>query len=343
MRIEADSSSCVVAVDAGGTSVRALALALDGRCLGLSRMDGGNPLVVGGSQVARGVAAAVAAAVAEGGADPSEVGGIVVAMTGHMPDGDLGYLGECLKELGVTAFPTLVPDILATFFSGRDAGEGYALVAGTGAAAIRVERSAIAAAADGLGHLLGDVGSGFWIGQGVVRAALAGLDGIGPQTKLTELLQAELPRRTTWPLHSRAEGLIAMVEALHARPARDLARFAKLAFAAAGDPVADRLVSRAADGLARTLAAVATEPWPAVFSGGILAAYPRLAQMVIVRAPKLGPVVVVPDGLAGAAAMALREALGRSIPDTLGRINQTLAPLRERHRAANRETKVKAA
>ena len=83
-------------------------------------------------------------------------------------------------------------DLLATYCSGTHRPDGYAVVAGTGAGAIRLERGRQVAVADGLGWLLGDEGSGFWIGHRVVRAALADLDGRGPATGLTPLVLARL-------------------------------------------------------------------------------------------------------------------------------------------------------
>ncbi|MFJ3876837.1 N-acetylglucosamine kinase [Streptomyces sp. NPDC090077] len=68
--------------------------------------------------------------------------------------------------------------------------DGLVLVAGTGAAAVRIRGHRLAAAADGCGWLTGDDGSGFWIAREAVRRALRALDGRGPDTVLLPRLAA---------------------------------------------------------------------------------------------------------------------------------------------------------
>ena len=75
-------------------------------------------------------------------------------------------------------------DLLAMFCAGSSDLDGHALVAGTGSAAIRVRGGEVEGVSDGSGWLLGDEGSGFWIGHHIVRAAVADLDGRGPWTGL---------------------------------------------------------------------------------------------------------------------------------------------------------------
>lgn len=76
-------------------------------------------------------------------------------------------------------------DIEAAFASAPGTpADGLALVAGTGAAATRISGRRCTVSVDGDGWLLGDEGSGFWIGRGAVRAALRMADGRGDPTTL---------------------------------------------------------------------------------------------------------------------------------------------------------------
>src|SRR4029077_2784062 len=91
-------------------------------------------------------------------------------------------------------------------------------------------------------------GSGFWIGQRVVRAALADLDGRGPATALTPLMLARLGA----PAPSAARGrepIVAVVRALYASPPVRLADYAGLVFEAGGDGTAGRMLGHAAAAL----------------------------------------------------------------------------------------------
>ena len=58
--------------------------------------------------------------------------------------------------------------------------------------AARVGDGRVDATCDGVGWLLGDRGSGFWIGHRVVRAAAAALDESGAPTTLVELVLTEV-------------------------------------------------------------------------------------------------------------------------------------------------------
>src|SRR4029077_20994861 len=117
---------------------------------------------------------------------------VVLAMAGAGRTSVAAEIRRRLAGLGLDAPRGVGADLLATYFSGTHRPDGYAVIAGTGAGAIRVEDGRQVAVADALGWLLGDEGSGFWIGQRVVRAALADLDGRGPSTALTQLLLARL-------------------------------------------------------------------------------------------------------------------------------------------------------
>jgi N-acetylglucosamine kinase-like BadF-type ATPase len=69
--------------------------------------------------------------------------------------------------------------------SGAFNGEpGIIFSAGTGAIAFGVDAQGDRFFADGWGSILGDEGSGYWIGQQALRAVCRGADGRGPQTRL---------------------------------------------------------------------------------------------------------------------------------------------------------------
>ena len=182
------------------------------------------------------------------------------------------------------------------------------MIAGTGAGAIRVEDGRQVAVADALGWLLGDEGSGFWIGQRVVRAALADLDGRGPSTALTPLLLARLGVPPPADAGDR-EPIIAVVRALYGRAPVRLADYAGLVLEVEGDTTADRILDDAATALAQTLSAVRspTVTGPVVLGGGILGRGGQLADRL---AAACGAVEVhtVSDGALGAAVLTLRRA-----------------------------------
>ncbi|SFC84765.1 BadF-type ATPase [Nocardioides terrae] len=279
-----------------------------GRCLGLARSGGGNPISSGPDQAAAALAGSAGAALSAAGISPAAVEVVLLAVAGAGSPTHRGALTQRLA--GLTDRPVFASDLLATFCSGTHRPDGYALIGGTGAAAIRVERGRQSAVADGLGWLLGDEGSGFSIGHRVARAALADLDGRGPATTLTGALRARLSVPAELAAREAAE---AITRSLYAALPVRLADLAALAFDAAGDPVADGIVADAAQDLATTLRAVTSSDvaGPVVVGGGVLSNSVALREAALAAYAGQGPApeaVVVRDGTVGTAVLALRHA-----------------------------------
>src|SRR5947209_14002442 len=121
-----------LAVDAGGTSSRAVVIDSEGRCRGYGRAAGGNPTAIGVDAAAASVAAAIAQALTAAGPDAATEG-ILLAHAGGaglpFPEAVL----QRLEPLGIPAPIIPAGDLLAIFASGTPAGDGAALIAGTGA------------------------------------------------------------------------------------------------------------------------------------------------------------------------------------------------------------------
>jgi glucosamine kinase len=298
----------LVAVDAGGTSTRAVVVDPAGHCLGYAVAGSGNPTAVGAETAAASVAESVVAAL-EGAAMPIALTRLVVlAMAGAGSPSVAAEVRHRLPGFGLDATLEFESDLLATFFSGTHRLDGYAVIAGTGAGAIRVEDGRQVAVADGLGWLLGDEGSGFWIGQRIARAALADLDGRGPSTALTPLLLARLGAPAPSDAGDR-EPIIAVVRALYGAAPVRLADYAGLVFEVEGDGTADRILDDASAALARTLTAVRspTVSGPVVLGGGILGRGGQLADR-LTAVFGAEEVHAVADGALGVSVLALRHA-----------------------------------
>lgn len=83
-------------------------------------------------------------------------------------------------------------DSVTGFLSVLGIDDGVVLAVGTGTVVLGVGPSQVARV-DGWGHLLGDDGSGFWIGKQALSAVLRAHDGRGPATSLTDAVQARHP------------------------------------------------------------------------------------------------------------------------------------------------------
>ncbi|MFG2343246.1 BadF/BadG/BcrA/BcrD ATPase family protein [Streptomyces phaeochromogenes] len=195
VRDQARDRDLVVGLDAGGTRTRAvLASAVDGRVLGQGVAGPGNALTVPVPLLTEHLAEAVALAVPE--PDRARVVAVVGGFAGAAetaPDepgrlNALAALTDALRRLGIAADSVGVSsDIEAAFASAPGApADGLALVAGTGAVAMRIIDRRCAVTVGGDGWLLGDDGGGFWLGRSAVRAALRMADGRGGPTTLAD-------------------------------------------------------------------------------------------------------------------------------------------------------------
>nr|WP_237419273.1 BadF/BadG/BcrA/BcrD ATPase family protein [Kitasatospora sp. SID7827] len=303
----------VLGVDVGGTSTRAVVAALDGRVLGRARGAGGNPVAHGVAAAAREIGGTVRAAL--DGIDPGRVTAGVLGLAGGLvvrPD----FTG-LWDGLGLGAHPVLVNDVVLAHAAGTAEPDGNVLLSGTGGMAAEIRDHEVRRTADGHGWLLGDRGSGVWLGREAVTGALAAIDRDEPLTGLHAALAVEL----TGPDGPGADPRSALIAAVHAQAPTRLARLAPvvLARAEAGDPAARALVDRAADHLLDTLALLRPpgSALPVVLAGGLLTAgtplAARLRALLAARWPA-APLRTAGDG-AGAAAWLAARGLGHGTPE----------------------------
>jgi glucosamine kinase len=326
-----------LAIDVGGTSTRVAVVEPDGTCLGYGSSGSGNPTSSGVAEAAKAIASATRDALAAAGATDADVAAGTVGIAGAGGEMGVALLAE-LASAGVSFPLTLEADLLAAFCAGTLAPHGYAIVSGTGACAVRIRGLGIDATCDGLGWLLGDGGSGFWIGQRTVRSVAAALDGRAPATRLTDLVLADLGivLDTDLSTHGRSVALNHLMTAVYRVRPVELARFAPLAFeaAATGDVEAVAIVRGAANALTSTLATVLDPEvaGPLVLCGSILARQPSIADPVAAAFRSVmgadATAIPVTDGLPGAAVLALRRA-GSTVDDAVfERVHDTLAARR---------------
>ncbi|MFF4032837.1 N-acetylglucosamine kinase [Streptomyces sviceus] len=342
-----DLGALVIGLDAGGTRTRAvLAAADDGRVLGESTGGPGNAMTVPVPRLTDHLTEALARVVPEAARTRvvAVTGGFAGATAASEDDPGTGRartaLTEALRRLGVpTGRVGVCSDIEAAFAAAPGTpSEGLALVAGTGAVAMRITDRHATTTVDGDGWLLGDEGSGFWIGRSAVRAALRMADGRGRPTVLAgwvgralDLPVDVLPKSAIpsydgpgavppsgtaphptgvpgWERARREDFRRHLLPAVMADPPIRLARFAPLVAEAAAerDAVAETILSEAADHL---LAAVrALEPRPGeriVATGGLLGPEGPLTAPLTERLRAHGlSLDWVADGCPGAVALA---------------------------------------
>jgi glucosamine kinase len=279
----------VLGVDAGGTSSRAVLSTTDGTVVGRGTAGPGNPTAVGGPAAIRSIGTAISAAL--GNHDPATVLGGVVGLAGAAALTDPAGFGSAL---GLTCPIDVVGDAVTAFAAGAAAPSGAVLIAGTGAVAARIENWRIGRTADGLGWLLGDEGSGMWLGLQAVRAAARSFTSGGALV-------------TRIAAHTGARSCDELVLWATRQPPKAFAELAPLV-CTSDDPVATRITTEAASRLVATLGELGAPDGPVVLAGSLLTSPTPVRDGVLDRLSP-APTSTSRDPAAGAAWLALRRTL----------------------------------
>lgn len=176
---------------------------------------------------------------------------IDVVATGHtgMPvdDADRRRIAELVAGATGARVVLLTPDWVTAHIGAFAGGPGVVISAGTGSVALAVAADGAAKRVDGAGYLVGDAGSGFWIGRRGLELALRTLDGRASAPDLLDAARAhfgaDLPR-AAWDLYASTQAI------------DNIARFAPAVIAANGED-ALAIIEQAAQELAATVSAAA--------------------------------------------------------------------------------------
>lgn len=273
----------LVGIDGGGSTVRVVVAAADLTILGQAEGGPANPGAVGRAAAAETIRGAVRAALAAAGVAPQDVEAVGIGVAGAAASHSAAWLRDVVA--GVAPGARLVPsaDYEIALVGALGARRGVLVLAGTGSLAYGVNACGRSALAGGWGYLLGDEGSGYWLGLQGLRAVAAAADGRGPATALSAALLgaldlAEARELIGWLYHQAGQSRV-----------QPIARLAELVLQAAarGDPVANELVVRGADALAQAARAVMRvlrmrHP-PIAFAGGLLGAANPLSEALRAR------------------------------------------------------------
>jgi N-acetylglucosamine kinase-like BadF-type ATPase len=311
----------LLAIDVGGSTSRASLIDTAGVCLGQGRNLGGNPASNTPEKSASFIISAVEAAVAEAG-NPRDIAVALIALAGPQKHLALDRLEVAFRAAGLSGPIIFAGDVQAMFSSVTATTDGYCVICGTGAGAVRIRGGEVERVVDLAGWLAGDLGSGFWLGQQAARAAVADLEGRGDKTALTPALIEALkiePQATT--IGGRPAALRLLIDSIYAIRPIELAKFAPLVVANRTDPVAARLIAEAERYLVNDFA-LAFEPGvlgPIVLGGGVIPHLTGVATGIaeVVRKAGAEPDIrSASDGSVGAAVLALR-AVGVAVDEAM--------------------------
>ncbi|HXB55204.1 MAG TPA: BadF/BadG/BcrA/BcrD ATPase family protein [Vicinamibacteria bacterium] len=300
----------VLGIDAGGTKTVGYLAGEDGTVLAEARGAGAN-LQVAGEKGAETVLRAVMEQALRGAVPPDA---ICLGMAGADRETDSRVVRGILRRIGGNARTLLVNDALLALVAGVEDGPGIVIICGTGSIAYGRSARGVAARSGGWGHLLGDEGSGYWIGLRALRAVARAADGRGPATRLTARLQAH------FGVQKPSDLIPAVYERKRTLPAVAALSVHVEAERAAGDAVAAAILEEAVDELVAAASSVTArlgmqeESFAFILAGGVFAGVPWLGDQLSRRLPKVARRSTVSrlpvEPALGAVRLALAEARG---------------------------------
>ncbi len=297
----------VIGIDAGGTKTVCRLADADGRVLAEARGAGANLQNAGELQVERVLHQVIADVTAM---VPQWPAVVCLGIAGVDRSGDASVVRDILLRIAPRSRVVVVNDALVALEAGVPGGPGCVLIAGTGSIAYGRNADGWAARAGGWGYLLGDEGSGYWLGRQALRAVVRSADGRGPHTLLTARVLAHFGI-------ARTQDLVREIYDGSFEPATVAAVASQVEEAASDDDeIALQLIDTGARELGLAALSVCSQlklsRGPVVLSGGMFTAAPRLRQRVVSHLTGRWPgMVVTPlqgQPVAGAVSLALSEA-----------------------------------
>jgi N-acetylglucosamine kinase-like BadF-type ATPase len=296
----------LLGVDGGATKTLAAVLDLQEHAVHLA---GGGP----SNEDAIGTGAAVSAlcdvadqALVSAGVERGELAAAVLAVAGTDTDALARQVHRTGREDWI-----VVNDVVGAWAAATGAQPGVGAIAGTGSNVFGVGPDGRSWRVGGWGHVLGDEGSGYWLGVESIRAALRDRDGSGPHTALSAAAVDFFD----------APSVEALAASVYAKPLGkgEIASFAVEAcrLAEAGDEVARGLYAQGASELAGQIVDVIrhtglsdVEHFPVGLIGSVFKAGPLyidpLAAAVHEAAPGAQLAVVEMAAVGGSLQLALR-------------------------------------
>jgi len=239
----------VLGIDAGGTKTVCLLANSQGEIVSEGRGPGANLHTAGELAVEKVLHAAMEAAIGDRDIIPAAV---CLGIAGVDRDDEEMAVRAIMRRIGYKSRVLVVNDALIGLVAGARDEPGIAINAGTGSIVYGRNAKFEAARAGGWGHMIGDEGSGYWIGRESLAAVMRAFDGRGPETSLT----ADILSYFNVNDESRLPRIVYDRE----QPRSSVAALGPIAQRAAdqGDAVAVRILERAAEELVLAARSVAT-------------------------------------------------------------------------------------
>jgi glucosamine kinase len=309
----------VVVVDGGGSKTACAVARFQEpqgwQILGRAVSGASNPSAVGLPAALEAVGDAVRQAYVDADCKVGEAERGVFALAGTLRSDLRHTMQEGIESLALANEVRVVPDLLPILYAASPTGEGVGLIAGTGSVAFARNAQGELRVVGGWGYLLGDEGSGYYLGREALRGLLARLargETLGP---LDMALCRELGV-------SRSDDIKRVVYSA-ADPRQQIARLARHVVEQAESTPADETASQLLDHCAECLAQLTREAVPhtrpgaaIALSGGLLTGSRTLVGRLSAQLESAGidnPIKLILDPLEGCLALTRDSAFAQPL------------------------------
>src|SRR5712691_2741079 len=173
----------VLGIDAGGTKTVCFLADEQGTIVSEGRGAGANLQSSGELAVEKVLHEVMETAIGDRAITPSA---ICLGIAGVDRENDARIVRAIMRRIGYKSRILVVNDALIALVAGAQDSPGIVVIAGTGSIVYGRNANSDAARAGGWGHIIGDEGSGYWIGREALAASMRAVDGRGPATQLTD-------------------------------------------------------------------------------------------------------------------------------------------------------------
>ncbi|MCO6445298.1 MAG: hypothetical protein J5J04_14555 [Anaerolineae bacterium] len=271
----------LLGIDGGGSHVRVVVTDAQMNVLAQTTGDNVNPSSIGREESGARVRAAVWQAISDANLTPGDITAAAAGIAGAADDHSADWVRDMLQIVLPTARIVPSSDFEIALVGAVGERKGVIVIAGTGSAAFGVSVDGRKLRQGGFGYLLGDEGSGYWMGREVLAHALRELDGRAGKSQITPRVLKEIGAAT-------AGDIIAWTYRQGAQ-VRAIAALAPLLIQISeeGDRVAQGYVARAASELANLVRSIQArldlKDGPIAFAGGLLETDNRLVEVLMRR------------------------------------------------------------
>lgn len=257
----------VMGIDGGGSNLRVVVATPDLQVVGESHAGTVNPSVIGREAAVALIRQHMQVAIGNAHLQPIDIQAVCIGLAGASADHSADWLGQVVSPIIPDAKIRPSADQEIALVGAHGKREGILILAGTGSVAYGVNPAGQAAVVGGWGYVLGDEGSGYWLGLSALKAVSQASERRAAKTTLTEIVLHEL----------NLEKPRDLIRWLYAEPRNaEIAQLAPLVIEQAdvGDAAANQLVTEAIKHLAEHVTALSDilnfPDAPIAFAGGLL-------------------------------------------------------------------------